>query len=515
MKLWTPNQHLDNGRFIIQKVLGGGGFGVTYSAIEQHTGKLVVIKTLNHIQQSKEDFQQRQVKFVNEALRLARCSHTHIVQVYEVIQEDGLWGMVMEYIDGEDLGVYVEQHGQLSEDEALRSIDQVGQALEYIHKQGFLHRDVKPNNIILRCGKSEAVLIDFGLAREYTIGQVGSMTNERTNGYAPIEQYERQGNFGHYTDVYALAATLYSLLTNEVPFPANFRDKGIPLPPPKQFNPQISDRVNDAILKGMALQPLERLQSVLEFRELLGIASTKPRPQEGQQLISDIKSLALASPEFPQLASESKAWLGIDKEKSEEGMTVVLPKQFNPQISGRVKDWIVKHIGLPSPKGLKLVPESGEKLPEMKLISAVGIDYTRLRDLLADGEWKEANEEATRVMLAVPKREKEGWFRPQDIHDFPCEDIRTIDKLWVKYSDGRFGFSVQKRIHQSLGGTRNYNKKTWEIFADRVGWKKDGEWVLYSRHLCTWNLNAPYGHLPLPHHGFMWGCGCFLSHQDL
>ena len=81
MKLWTPNQYLNNGRFIIQKVLGGGGFGVTYSAIEQATGKLVVIKTLNHIQQSKEDFQQRQVKFVNEALRLARCSHTHIVQV--------------------------------------------------------------------------------------------------------------------------------------------------------------------------------------------------------------------------------------------------------------------------------------------------------------------------------------------------------------------------------------------------------------------------------------------------
>ena len=75
------------------------------------------------------------------------------------------------------------------------------------------------------------------------------------------------------------------------------------------------------------------------------------------------------------------------------------------------------------------MPESGEKSSEMKLISAVGIDYTRLRDLLADGEWKEANEEATRVMLAVPKREKEGWFRPQDIHDFPCEDIRTIDKL--------------------------------------------------------------------------------------
>ncbi|MEH2075159.1 MAG: serine/threonine-protein kinase [Nostoc sp.] len=514
MKLWTLNQNLDNGRFIIQKVLGGGGYGVTYSAIEQLTGKVVVIKTLNHIQQSKEDFQQRQVKFVNEALRLARCTHTHIVQVYEVIQEDGLWGMVMEYIDGEDLGAYVEQHGQLSEDEALRFIDQVGQALEYVHKQGFLHRDIKPNNIILRGGKSEAVLIDFGLAREFTVGKVGSMTNERTNGYAPIEQYERQGVFGHYTDVYALAATLYSLLTKEVPFPANFRDKGIPLPPPKQFNPQISDRVNDAIMKAMALQPQERLQSVLEFRELLGSASIQPHQQEGQQLIANIKGLELQSQEFPQLVSP-KQLPGIDKEESEETILLVSPKQLNPQISDRLKDGILKNIALQFKKSLQSVSESREKLSEIKLISAVNIDYTRLQDLLAAGEWKEANEEATRVMLAVPKREKEGWFRPQDIDNFPYEDIQTINKLWVKYSNGRFGFSIQKRIHQSMGGTRNYDKKIWEAFADRVGWKKDGEWILYSRHLCTWNLNAPYGHLPLPHHGFMWGCGCFLSHKDL
>lgn len=272
MQLWTPNQPLQNGRFIIQKVLGGGGFGVTYSAIEYSTGKLFVIKTLNQQQQSQADFQQRQVKFVNEALRLAKCSHPHIVQVYEVIEEDGLWGMVMEYINGQDLGVYVDERGQLPEDEALRYIDQVGKALEYVHQQGFLHRDVKPNNILLRCGTQEAVLIDFGLAREFTIGKTGSMTNAKTEGYAPIEQYERRGEFGPYTDVYALAATLYTLLTALVPFPANFR-KYATLPPPKQHNPRISAKVNDAIVKGMALEPQERSQTVREFRELLGIAT--------------------------------------------------------------------------------------------------------------------------------------------------------------------------------------------------------------------------------------------------
>ncbi len=268
MRLWTPNQPLQNGKFTIQTILGSGGFGITYSAIEHGTGKLFVIKTLNQQQQRQADFQQRQVKFVNEALRLAKCSHTHIVQVYEVIQEDELWGMVMEYVDGQDLGVYVDERGVLPEDEALRYIDQVGKALEYVHQQRFLHLDVKPSNILLRRATQEAVLIDFGLVREFTGVGAGSMTNAKTEGYAPIEQYESQGKFAAYTDVYALAATLYTLLTAEIPLPAPFR-KYEQLPPPKQHNSKISDRVNNAILKGMALEPQERPQSVREFRELL------------------------------------------------------------------------------------------------------------------------------------------------------------------------------------------------------------------------------------------------------
>ncbi len=274
MQYWQPNQIIKNGRFTIQKILGGGGYGVTYSAIANNTNKIIAIKTLNPMQQSQPDFEEEQEKFVNEALRLRGCTHLHIVQVYEMIREAGLWGMVMEYISGQDLAVHIEQRGQLPENEALRYIDQVGQALEYVHKQKFLHRDIKPNNILLRLGTQQAVLIDFGLAREFNLGKTASMTNAKTEGYAPIEQYERRGNFAPCTDVYGFAATLYSLLTAEVPFPANFR-KYAQLPPPKQFNSRISDRVNEAILKGMAFEPQNRVQTVREFRELLGIAQTQ------------------------------------------------------------------------------------------------------------------------------------------------------------------------------------------------------------------------------------------------
>ena len=128
------------------------------------------------------------------------------------------------------------------------------------------------------------------------------------------------------------------------------------------------------------------------------------------------------------------------------------------------------------------------------MISAVGMDYTNLRNLLAAKKWKEADEETQRVMLKVAGREKEGWLNTEHIDKFPCEDLRTIDQLWVKYSNGRFGFSVQKRIYQSLGGTREYNREIWDKFGDKVGWRKKNEWLHYN--YLTFSERAPEAHLP-------------------
>jgi hypothetical protein len=132
---------------------------------------------------------------------------------------------------------------------------------------------------------------------------------------------------------------------------------------------------------------------------------------------------------------------------------------------------------------------------EVQLQSSCGMDYSELRDLLKAGNWKEADEETRRVMLAVAKREKEGWLRVEDIDNFPCVDLHTIDQLWVKYSDGKFGFSLQKRIYKGLGGTRQYNEEIWEMFGEKVGWKnEEGNWLYYRE--TTFNIKAPEGHLP-------------------
>jgi serine/threonine protein kinase len=152
----------------------------------------------------------------------------------------------------------------------------------------------------------------------------------------------------------------------------------------------------------------------------------------------------------------------------------------------------------PPPKSanpVRRTPPPNPASEEGRLNSAVGMDYSKLRDLLAGGKWKEADAETARVMLAVAKREKEGWLDKESLDKFPSTDLRTIDQLWVKYSNGRFGFSVQKRIYHSLGGTREYDRKIWEAFGNKVGWRKGAAWVYYSD--ITYDIKAPEAHLPL------------------
>jgi serine/threonine protein kinase len=137
---------------------------------------------------------------------------------------------------------------------------------------------------------------------------------------------------------------------------------------------------------------------------------------------------------------------------------------------------------------------------DVPLESAKGIDYTHLRDLLQAGKWQKADEETAKKMLETMSREYFLFFIPfltrKDIENFPCQDLRTIDRLWVKYSEGRFGFSVQARILEELGGAgKEYDRQIWEQFGDRVGWRKEGRWLKYQD--IAFNNTAPSGHLPV------------------
>jgi serine/threonine protein kinase len=271
--VWNQGKSLFGGRYIIESQLGEGGIGITYLARSQGN-QLRVIKTLKeeilnhpawllHRNKLRQDFR-------DEAVRLAVCHHPHIVKIENVFDEGNLPCMVMEYIEGEDLGQRLKRTGVLSEAEALLYIRQIGDALTLIHSKGLLHRDLKPRNIMIRIHKSEAVLIDFGISREFIPNAVQRHTVYRTPGFAPPEQYELEAPRGEYIDIYALAATLYNILTAVIPTNADDRRHNVNLEPPKYFNPNISDRVNQAIMCGMDLESTYRPQSVQEWLNLLG-----------------------------------------------------------------------------------------------------------------------------------------------------------------------------------------------------------------------------------------------------
>ncbi|MEA5533100.1 GUN4 domain-containing protein [Crocosphaera sp. XPORK-15E] len=151
------------------------------------------------------------------------------------------------------------------------------------------------------------------------------------------------------------------------------------------------------------------------------------------------------------------------------------------------------------------IPKKNPKIEEIELKSEKGIDYTKLRDFLAEGKWREANQETANVMLQAANRVSERWLRIEDIDNFPCEDLSTVDQLWVHYSQGKFGFSVQKKIYvDDLGGTKEHNEEIWQQFCDRVGWTK----TIVNKTNITYKLldSTPLGHLPY--------CGRVLGNID-
>ncbi|MBD2409265.1 protein kinase [Nostoc calcicola FACHB-389] len=291
---WNPGQQLFGDRYIIERKLGEGGIGITYLAKNQR-GELRVIKTLREQILNHPDWIPHQDKlrhdFRDEALRLALCRHPHIMQVENAFDEGNFPCMVMEYIEGEDLGKLITEKGALPEAEALLYIRQIGEALTLVHEKGLLHRDLKPGNIMMRAGKPEAVLIDFGIARQFIPGGVQQHTQNLTPGYAPPEQYLPDAERGEYIDVYALAATLYSLLTGELPMAVPVRLQNFTMRSPKELNSSVSDQVNEAIMKGMALNYKFRPQSVQEWLDLLGeeiVAPTQPVPTQSVKFSTHI-----------------------------------------------------------------------------------------------------------------------------------------------------------------------------------------------------------------------------------
>ena len=404
------NKLLLGDRYRSQQIIGQGGFGRTFLAVDEYKPSKppCVIKQFYPQAQGTSSIQKATELFEQEAVRLEQLGkHSQIPDLLAYFSQDDRQYLVQEFIDGENLAQALESQGYFRETQIRDLLNNLLPTFEFIHSRQVIHRDIKPENIILR-QDGQLVLVDFGAAKYATqtaLAVTGTVIG--TLGYTAPEQ--AAGKAIYPSDIYSLGVTCLYLLTQ--------------------------------------VEPIDLFDtSEMEW-----------------------------------------VWREHLKASVSSELGVILDKMILPASKRRYQSAaeVLQDLGT----------QSRQRSPD-SLKSALGVDYTYLRNLLAAGKWKEADQETEKVMLKAAKREKEGWLSNNDIDKFPCDDLRTIDQLWVKYSQGHFGFSVQKKIWLEVGGKADYETEC--KLGDRVGWRKTRKgqksWLKYDD--LTFNLQAPSGHLP-------------------
>ncbi|HSS79767.1 MAG TPA: protein kinase [Gaiellaceae bacterium] len=255
-------------RYELAELVGTGGMSSVYRAHDRLLERDVALKVLHEQFTADTDYVER---FRREARSVAQLSHPNIVTVIDRGEQDGRQFIVFEYIDGENLKSLVEREGALPEDEAVRLTLQVARGLGFAHDNGLVHRDVKPQNVLLN-GAHQAKVTDFGIARSLDVkgGLTQTGTVMGTSDYIAPEQ-ARGAHVDEQSDIYSLGVVLYELLTGEVPFPGdNFvavamRHINEPPPSVREHRPDVSPRVDAAIRRAMAKEPRDRFGSMNEF----------------------------------------------------------------------------------------------------------------------------------------------------------------------------------------------------------------------------------------------------------
>lgn len=327
MQQLTNGTLLQGGKYKIERVLGQGGFGITYLATVHSSLRKVAIKEFFFKQYCGREENTSNVyvplieniklvskfraKFLKEAITLKGLNHKNIVKVYESFEENNTAYYVMEYVDGSSLKKMLDQRGAIGESEAIGYINQVADALEYIHARRIMHLDIKPDNIMLG-NNGQVTVIDFGVSKLYDDtgnGLTYTTPVGTSKGYSPFEQTYDGGvsSFSPQSDVYALAATLYKLLSGVTPPPSpEVKDFG--LPTDVLLNRNISTNVVNTIVNAMKTQSV-RTQSVKEFMRQLDDDSTVVLDEATEVKDTNNKT----NPDVPKSSKDrsSNMWVAI------------------------------------------------------------------------------------------------------------------------------------------------------------------------------------------------------------
>lgn len=314
------------GRYTIEKVLGQGGFGITYLGIDELHEKKVAIKeffpqgivtrnieyedavTVTFVGE-KDNYNKGKEKFLKEARIMARFSKDEgIVKAQDFFEINNTAYIVMEYLEGITLKQYLRENERIEPEELLELFVPLIESLDEIHSQGLIHRDISPDNIMVLLG-GKIKLMDFGAARDYTDFGEKSLSLILKPGYAPPEQYQTHGVQGTWTDIYALCATMYKCLTGENPPDAIERVMDDNLKEISEFGIPVSKQMEETIIKGMSISARNRYQNIEEFCEDLYALSEETLTLEEEESKVEETLIEEDMKTFSQEAEEEKKYV--------------------------------------------------------------------------------------------------------------------------------------------------------------------------------------------------------------
>ncbi|MFB2973831.1 GUN4 domain-containing protein [Aerosakkonema sp. BLCC-F183] len=445
------------GRYQIISHLGGGGFGTTFLAVDRHLpgNPQCVVKQLKpKTADNPSALQVARRLFNREAEVLYQLgNHDRIPRLFAHFEEEQEFYLVQEFVAGYELKQELSAGQQLNEAQVIVLLRDILEILGFVHQQNVIHRDIKPSNLIRRRLDGKLVLIDFGAVKQFgsqVINPEGETSLTIAVGSPGYMPNEQMAGKPRFSsDIFAVGIIGIQAATGLNP-------RQLPEDPRtceivwRNFV-QVSSEFADVLDKMVRYDFRQRYQSADEALSALNSVPTTALTAKIAVPLTDVSS------DINSLPTET------------------------------------------------IAPDD--------LSSECGIDYSRLRNLLATREWQEADEETRALMLKVFRKDTKDWLSKEVMEKFPCVDIRTIDRLWVKYSKGHFGFSVQQRIWQSIGGKPDADYTTYCHFVDRIGWRVEQNWLSWFD--LTFSLKAPEGHLPVGLGRGMVGFGlAFLSRVE-
>ena len=458
------------GRYRALRQIGAGGFARTFEAVDEHRfNSPCVIKQFCPLPQSGKTHEKYLRLFEQEAEILQKLGQNEqIPSFFAFLEQEGRFYIVQEFIEGQDLFKEFQQTGAFSEEKIRQLFAQLLPVLEFIHHRQVIHRDIKPSNIIRRPDNS-LVLIDFGGSHQLDVNSLKKSPIAATPGYAAPEQI--RGVVSPASDLYSLAATCIRLLAGCFPKDGEddpLFDRDLGQWNWKEWGITLSPTLENILEKMLQPQTGDRPQSAAVVLQILA-----ERPSEDKGDKGDKETRRQGDKETRRQGDKGEREQNNGNWRSQTTLT----------------DTQAGDAGSPIVSSSELIRGEGRSL-----VSASYLLTSKLQEVLAAGQYEEADRETWNLMLRIARREKEGCLNLRAIEQLSSPDLWEIDRLWQKYSDGRFGFSTQRQLYRSLGGDREFDYEVWRAFGDRVGWYKQGRWLNY--HDLTFAASAVPGHLP-------------------